>query len=108
MPEDIKVRPFTEFLVEQRRGMCHNELNEKLHELVAAVAQHGKPGTLTLTIGVKPAAKNAYDTVVVTDKIALKAPEGELMESIFFVDPATNDLVRHDPRQGRLVDEDAL
>ena len=101
-PADTQVRPFTEFLTEQRRGMCHSELTEKLHDLVAAVAQHGKGGTLTLTLAVKPAARNDYDTVVVTDKVTLKAPEGEQPESIFFVDPATNDLVRYDPRQQRI------
>jgi hypothetical protein len=56
--EKRDARPFTGFLQEQRRGALHQELSEILAETVAAVTEHGKPGTVTLTLKIKPAGDN--------------------------------------------------
>ena len=89
-------KPFAAFLQEQRRGGLHGELSDKLAELVNACNEYGKPGSLTLTIGIKPNADGV--TMTVSDKVAVKAPEAERGAAIFFADEAGN-LVRHDPRQ---------
>ena len=94
MPDERK--PFAAFLQEQRRGALHGELSDSLQALVQAVAEHGKGGSLTLTIGIKPNADGV--TMTVSDKVAVKAPEPERGAAIFFADDAGN-LVRHDPRQ---------
>ena len=47
-------KPFAAFLQEQRRGGLHGELSESLQELVRAVEEHRKAGTLTLTVKVAP------------------------------------------------------
>lgn len=99
-----KRRPFVEWLKEQRRGLTQSELTDALHEVVAAVQQHGKVGTLTLQITVRPATKNSYGAVTVSDKVTVKAPEGERDESLFFVDPASGDLIRNNPFQRDLFE----
>jgi hypothetical protein len=99
MPEGER-KPFAAFLHEQRRGALHGELSEKLQELVLAVEEHRKAGTLTLTLSVKPFGDG---TVAITDKIVVKAPEGERGSGIFFADEDGN-LSRDDPRQTRIED----
>lgn len=93
-------KPFAAFLQEQRRGALHSELSEALQELVLAVEEHRKAGSLTLTVSVKPFGDG---TVAVTDKLKLSVPEGERGSGIFFVD-ADGNLVRNDPRQMKIED----
>jgi hypothetical protein len=95
------VRPFTEFLLQQAYGGTHDELTYGLHDLIAAVKDHGKAGSLTLTISVAPVGAGAERQVMVTDRVALKAPTGKRPTSMFFVDDDGN-LTRKDPRQPEL------
>lgn len=95
---DRRVRPFAEFLQEQRAGVLHAEVGEALNELVAAVHDIGKPGELTLIIRVKPAARNASETVVVEDEVKMKLPQQDRPAAIFFVDKEFN-LTRNNPFQ---------
>ena len=73
-------KPFAVFLQEQRRGGLHGRAVESWQELVRAVEEHRKGGTLTLTVKVAPFGDG---TVAITDKVALKAPEGERGSGIF-------------------------
>lgn len=98
---DRHVRPFAEFLQEQRKGAAHADLSEGLNELVAAVVEHHKGGELTLKITVKPATKGAGNVVEVTDKVTLKLPEAERGGAIFFADSNAN-LSRSNPDQPEL------
>lgn len=97
---DKQVRPFADFLVEQRSGRTHTELGEALNELVEAVADTGKSGTLTLTLKVKPAGK-AEGMVTIVDDVIVKPPKGERGEAIYFID-ANHNLTRHNPAQQTL------
>lgn len=98
---DRQIRPFADFLQEVAAGMTHTDLSDALNDLVIAVAATGKVGSLTYTVKVKPAGRNAGATVLVTDEIRVKAPEGDRPESVFFVDGDGN-LSRHNPAQERL------
>lgn len=89
-------KPFAAFVQEQRGGGLHGELSDALADLVNAVQETGKPGTLTLAVKVTPNKDGV--TVMVTDKITVKAPEGDRGAAIFFVQGDGN-LVRRDPRQ---------
>lgn len=94
------VRPFAEFLVEQRTGAAHAEISEAFNDLVAAVQQYRKSGELTLKIVVKP-ADGGGSTVLVSDKVSLKLPEGDRPVALFFIDGDSN-LTRRDPNQPSL------
>lgn len=100
--EDARhVRPFTDWLREQRNGLCQSELTDHLSDLVEAVSIHGKPGTLTLKITVRPAGKTGLGTVLVSDETSVKKPQAERSEAIWFVDRDFG-LTRSDPSQLRL------
>jgi hypothetical protein len=91
---EILVRPFAAFL--QDRAASHQELSDRLHELIAAVIDTGKAGVLTYKVTLKPLKGSAQ--LFVTDEITEKRPEHERPTSIFFVD-GTGNLSRHDPHQ---------
>lgn len=95
---DRQIRPFADWLAEQRGGVAASEASEALNELLEAVMEHGKAGDLTLVVHVKPAGTGA---VFVVDEIRLKKPQPEKAAALYFVDDDHN-LSRHDPRQQRL------
>ena len=92
-------KPFGTFLQEHRKQGLHNEASEGLQEVVAAVKEHKKGGSLTITIDVKPGEVDG--TLVVSDKVKVKAPEAERPTSLFYSDSRGN-LSRRDPRQSEL------
>ena len=96
--ERTQTKPFAAFLQEQRQGGLAVELSELLADTVAAVSEHQKAGTVTLTVKIKPAGENA---VSITDEVKCKAPEGDKPSSLFFADDEGN-LSRRDPRQPEL------
>lgn len=95
--DDRRIRPFADWLVEQRRGLLHAELGEGLNELLDAVVELGKPGTLTLTVHVKPAGVGD-ETVFVSDAVKVNKPQADRPAALFFVDDERN-LSRENPRQ---------
>lgn len=102
-PDTEKTTPPQDFLVFLsgiNKGRTVTELAEKLQELVSAIENTRKAGTITLKIAVKPAGKNG-DALIVTDEVVVKAPKLSRPESIFFPDSAHN-LVRNDPNQASM------
>lgn len=92
-------KPFGQFLLEQRNGGLHGELSDALRELVEAVAQHGKAGSLTLTVKVSPT--KSFGQFEVVDEVKAKLPEPERGGSLFFADDRGN-LSRTNPHQPEL------
>lgn len=90
-----------EFLSSQRSGTLLNDYGEGLAELVEAVRETGRAGSLTLTVKVRPAAKNGGPSVVVSDAIAVKAPKPEVAETVMYALEG-GVLSRRDPRQPSL------
>jgi hypothetical protein len=98
-----ETRPFDEWFREHRKGQSVYEAGEVLRELVAAVANTGKKGSMTLKIDVTPEKQFGMSAVVVSDEITAKLPTPEKDSSLFFID-GQYDLVRHDPRQMSIHD----
>ena len=98
MKDEEHIRPFCAWLRELNGGRTQQDLTDALAQLTQAVVEHGKGGTLTLQLTVKPAAKRDEFVLSVSDKLTVKAPAGDRGESIFFAD-GTGNLTRSDPRQ---------
>jgi len=94
------VRPFMDLLRELNEGQTHDEMSARLNELVEAVSQQHKQGTLTLTLTLRPAQNSAIAMLIVPD-IKMKKPEPEAVGSIMFTTEDYN-LVRDNPRQTKL------
>ena len=95
--EERRVRAFSAFLAEHRRGELEGEISASLNELAQAVVGIGKPVSLTITITVEPAGAS-HEQVFVKDDVQLKLPKPTRESAICFVDDDAN-LVRRDPRQ---------
>ncbi len=101
--EPGRIRPLADVLRELDRGRVHDQASTMLRDLIAAVADTGRKGTLTLTIALKP--MKAEGRVTATAAVSVKAPAPEPRESIFFIDDEHN-LVRDDPHQPYLPLQD--
>jgi hypothetical protein len=88
-------RPFSDFLKDLANGLTVAQLTEQMAELVVAVGETGKRGTITLVLTLEP---NAAGTVRIIDEIKTKIPQAARGASIFYSDDA-GDLLRRDPRQ---------
>lgn len=93
---------FIETVQEMRNGATAADLEEALADLVRAVRDTGKGGTITYTLALKPAGKGGGDAFLVADAIKVKAPTLERGTTVFF---ANRDglLQRESPRQPQLA-----
>jgi len=71
---------------------------EKFAELINAVAQHEKAGTLTLKVSIKPSTAGA---LAVKAEVSITKPKGLPPESLLWATPDGN-LIAEDPRQTKL------
>lgn len=92
----MSARPILDILREHRRGETLDELSDKLHEAVAAVAETKKSATLTIKITLKPAGDTGAVSMLVDP--GLKLPPTDAMESLYFVSPENN-LTKISPQQ---------
>ena len=96
--EGRRTRPFADFLAEHNNGHGHAKSSELLQELVSAVVDTGKKGTMTITVSIEP-MKNAENGTLLTQVTATaKIPTLPVKAAIFYADE-DNNLVRQDPRQ---------
>ncbi len=84
-----------------RAGTVADDLSEKLTELVAAVKEAGKTGTLTFRLKVAPASPGDVTKLLITDSIAVSKPEKVKPATLFFPSE-DNALLRDDPNQREL------
>jgi hypothetical protein len=96
-------RPFAAFLHDLNKGRTHTALSDSLAELVAAVIDTGKPGTLTLRIDVKKLT-GTDDQITVTTRVGNKVPTFDAAASVFYVDPDSQHLSRTPPAQPTIFD----
>lgn len=93
--DERQIIPLATVLQQIAKGAAHQKLSEELADLVVAVGEFQKKGTLTITISVEPT--KGTETLTVSATHAVKAPQAT-EASIFFFDESGN-LTRHDPRQ---------
>lgn len=91
-----QVRPFAAVLQDIEHGTLADQLAIDVQQLVKAVRDLGRKGTLTLKVEVAP--RKGGNALNVTARRDLKLPQEEPVESVFFTDKSGN-LLRDDPRQ---------
>ncbi len=98
----MSAQAFAVFLQDLRDGRAHSELSGGLADLLAAVKDTGKGGSLTLQLKVKPGARGKdVDKVIITDVVKVDLPKPERGEDFFWVTD-DNELSRKHPRQQSL------
>jgi len=93
-------KPINHFLAAHRKGALGNEMAEALRQVVHAVSETGKSGSVTITINVKPAGASE-GVMEVTDKVTTKLPENVKSGTIMYVTPNL-ELQTQDPNQTTL------
>ncbi|MFJ6617605.1 hypothetical protein ACIQOW_08520 [Kitasatospora sp. NPDC091335] len=103
-PEPV---PFAEVVAEHMGGRVHDAASAELHQLLGAVAKHGKKGTLALVISVEPPQGHVEGGPLnIAMSTILKAPKGIVPASTYYLDRQGNPS-RQDPRQPGLFGDDA-
>lgn len=91
------MRLITDVLRDIRRGKPVEEATAALADVVRAVDETGKDGSVTITIKVK-AAKHGGPEKTIVAEVKAKKPIAEIPPAVFFSDE-DGDLHRFDPRQ---------
>ena len=95
---------FAAVLMQHAGGRAHTEASKKLTELIAAVTETGKKGSISVTLTVSR-DKEMSRVVKIDDSIKANVPK-ETRRSLWFPDD-NNRLHRNDPTQDSLFDEPA-
>lgn len=95
--ETSAAQAFSAWLFQQRQGALHSELTIALADLVQAVMDTDKEGSLTLTVKVKKAGRGIQ--MIVSDTVKLNKPSPTIDPSFYFFDEETGSLSRNDPYQ---------
>jgi hypothetical protein len=94
-------RPFAAWLQEQRDGGLNAELSDAMAEVVSAVVDQEKQGTVTLKVTVAPVGDGGGNQVLISDEVKVAPPEPPRPKKLFFADSSGN-VSRRDPRQNEL------
>lgn len=91
----------TQVLNELRGGVFVNAASRELSEVVEAIQESGKAGSITITLTITPHGKNNREMHVTPKLVAKKPAAPDTTEAgIFYA--LRGDLVRDDPDQAKL------
>ncbi|RAI37231.1 hypothetical protein [Rhodoplanes roseus] len=91
------MRLITDVLRDIRRGRPVEEATAALADVVRAVDETGKEGSVTITLKIKPAKHGGPEKTIIAE-VKHKKPIADIAPAIFFSDE-DGDLHRVDPRQ---------
>jgi hypothetical protein len=91
------MRLITDILREIRKGRPVEEATLALNDVVRAVDETGKSGSVTIVLTVKPAKHGGPEKTLIAE-VKAKKPIAEIAPAVFFSD-GDGDLFRVDPRQ---------
>ena len=99
---------FVQMIEKMNGGNTLAALNTELTEVVRAVSETNKQGSLMLKLKISP---NGDNGITIEEDVATKLPKPSSGKSLFFTD-GEGDLLRSDPRQkemfqGRAVDTES-
>jgi len=93
-------RDFASVLIEHSGGETHDALSDALHRLLAAVDEHGRKGSMTITLTAEP-SKFSNGALAIAVAHTVKPPAEPPATALFFLD-ADGNPTRNDPRQPQL------
>jgi hypothetical protein len=99
------MRLITDVLRDIRKGRPVEEASMALADVVRAVDETGKEGSVTITLKVKPAKHGGPEKTLLAE-VRAKKPIAEIAPAVFFSDQH-GDLHRYDPRQEEMALEEA-
>lgn len=91
------MRLFTDILRDIRKGRPVEEATMVLADVVRAVDETGKEGSVTVTLKIKPSKHGGPEKTLICE-VKAKKPIAEIAPAVFFSDK-DGDLQRFDPRQ---------
>ena len=91
------MRLFTQVLRDIRRGRPVEEATNALADVVRAVDETGKEGSVTITLKIKPSKHGGPEKTLVAE-VKAKKPVADIAPAVFFSDD-DGDLHRVDPAQ---------
>lgn len=97
--DDTQVVPFAAVVQQIERGHLADELSYGLQQVVAAVMETHRGGTITLTL--KITKSKIHNAIEIDPVVLIKPPKFDRGTSMFFADSESN-LTRNDPDQGEL------
>jgi len=98
-------RPITDIMREHRRGVAVDRATEYFNEVIRAVDETGKRGSVTIKISVEPVEGGGSEKKV-SFVVTYKKPLVDIPDAVFFSNKE-GDLLRSDPAQTELLLEDA-
>lgn len=90
-------------VVADARGNVLSTASGELRQLIEAIKETGKKGSITLTLAITP-EDGDNDAISIDTTIKVTAPKRPNPKSIFFIDK-DNGLSRQDPRQAEMFAE---
>lgn len=94
------VTAFSQHIAYLEKGMLDADLTEKLAEVIRAVRETGKQGTLNLQLKVS-LMKGSEDTVTISSVVNNKVPQLDRAQTIMW-STYDGELIRNDPTQRNL------
>lgn len=96
-----KLTPFSQQLAFMQQGCLDADMAERLANVVKAVVETGKQGSVSLQLKVAVRRTKSGEQIQITPVASHKAPESPLGDTIMFP-TADGDLLRDDPNQRNL------
>lgn len=100
MSEQEQATPFNEFLAAHSRGVLNDELTAAAADVVKAVSDQNKKGTVTLTLTFEPAGPSGR-AMTVAGRVTTKMPAPDPELGIYYADHM-GALHRDDPYVSRI------
>ena len=93
------MKPITDVLRSLRGGVLIDDATTALAAIVTATMESGKPGKVTIELTINKMGRTG--AVIVRDKLTVKMPKEEQLETIMYASPEGS-LLTQDPRQATL------
>ncbi len=94
--------PFSQQIAHLSKGTLDLELTETLSNLVKAINEHAKKGSITLTLSLKPEViKGEVKMLKISAEVKVSTPQPQRITSHLYP-TYEGDLLRLDPDQGQL------